>query len=122
MTAVITEIGDSVTAADIHGQFRGLIASGRIGAGERLPTVRQTARDLGVSQGTAARAFKLLESEGLVVTRTGAGTRVSETAAVLPGELVKDIRRLVEHARRAGADPATVQDVLRASWNDGEAG
>ncbi|GAA1767340.1 GntR family transcriptional regulator [Agromyces humatus] len=103
-------------ALDIYHQFRGLIASGQLGAGERLPTVRQTASDLGVAPGTAAKAYKLLERDGLVVTRTAAGTRVAETAAILPMPVVRRIRDLIAAAQTAGADPEDVIDVLRITW------
>lgn len=106
-------------AVDIYRQFRGLIVSGQLGAGERLPTVRQTASDLGVAPGTAAKAFKLLERDGLVVTRTAAGTRVAESAAVLPGAVVRRIRDLMAEADAAGADPGEVIDVLRVMWHSG---
>ena len=103
-------------ALGIYRQFRGLIVSGRLGAGERLPTVRQTASDLGVAPGTAARAYRLLEQDGLVVTRTGAGTRVSETAGVLPQAVVRRIRDLVADARAAGIDPDDVVAAVRVAW------
>lgn len=107
---------ESSPALDIYRQFRGLIASGQLGAGERLPTVRQTASDLGVAPGTAAKAYKLLERDGFVVTRTAAGTRVSAEAAVLPGAVVRRIRELVVEAEAAGANPDDVVDVLRVIW------
>lgn len=106
-------------ALDIYRQLRGLIVSGQLGAGERLPTVRQTASDLGVAPGTAARAYKMLEAEGLVVSRTAAGTRVAESAAVLPGAVIRRIRDLVEAAASSGAHPDDVVDVLRAIWQTG---
>ena len=68
---------ESNPSRDIYRQLRGLIMSGQLGANERLPTVRQTAADLGVSPATAAKAYKLLEQDGLVVSRTAAGTRVA---------------------------------------------
>ncbi|WP_307225182.1 GntR family transcriptional regulator [Microbacterium arborescens] len=68
----------------MYHQLRGLIISGQLGADKRLSTVRQTAADLGVAPGTAAKAYKMLEQEGLVVSRTAAGTRVAKSAAVLP--------------------------------------
>lgn len=108
-------------ALDIYRQFRGLIGSGQLGAGERLPTVRQAASDLGVAAGTVARAYKLLERDGLVVTRTAAGTRVAESAAVLPGAVVRRIRELVAEADAAGAQASDVIDVLRVVWQS-EAG
>lgn len=103
-------------ALDIYRQFRGLIVSGQLGAGERLPTVRQTASDLKVAPGTAAKAYKLLERDGLVVTRTAAGTRVAAAAAVLPRSVVRRIRDLVAEADAAGANSDDVIDVLRVVW------
>lgn len=103
-------------ALDIYRQLRGLIVSGQLGAGERLPTVRQTASDLGVAPGTAARAYKMLEAEGLVVSRTAAGTRVAETAGVLPASVIRRIRELVEEAASVDAHPDDVVDVLRTIW------
>lgn len=105
-------------ALDIYRQFRGVIVSGQLGAGERLPTVRQTASDLGVAPGTAAKAYKLLERDGLVVTRTAAGTRVADSAAVLPRTVVRRIRELVDEAETVGADPDVVIDVLRVVWGN----
>ncbi|UOE42725.1 GntR family transcriptional regulator [Agromyces sp. MMS24-JH15] len=103
-------------ALGIYRQFRGLIVSGQLGAGERLPTVRQTASDLSVAPGTAARAYKMLERDGLVVTRTAAGTRVAAQAAVLPGNVVRRIRELIAEADAAHANPDDVIDVLRLAW------
>ncbi|MFK3677747.1 GntR family transcriptional regulator [Microbacterium sp. NPDC090218] len=103
-------------ALDIYRQLRGLIVSGQLGAGERLPTVRQTASDLGVAPGTAARAYKMLEGEGLVISRTAAGTRVAESAGVLPAAVIRRIRELVEEADSVDADPDDVIDVLRTIW------
>ncbi|KJQ55215.1 GntR family transcriptional regulator [Microbacterium sp. SA39] len=112
----LAQADEASPALDIYRQFRGLIVSGQLGAGERLPTVRQTASDLGVAAGTAARAYKMLEAEGLVVSRTAAGTRVAESAGVLPGPLIRRVRDVVEEAVSAGAHPDDVVDVLRAIW------
>ncbi|HCS60103.1 MAG TPA: GntR family transcriptional regulator [Microbacterium sp.] len=113
---VLSPADESSPALDIYRQFRGLIASGQLGAGERLPTVRQTASDLGVAAGTAAKAYKLLERDGLVVTRTAAGTRVAESAAVLPRAVIRHIRDLVAAADATGVNSDDVIDVLRVVW------
>ena len=110
----MSEQNPSVT---IYQQFRGLIVSGQLGSGERLPTVRQVAQDLGVAPGTSAKAFKQLESDGLVVSRTGAGTRVTENAALLPGSVVAQIRQLVTTSKRADAREDDVIAALRTAWN-----
>src|SRR5699024_8490657 len=49
-----------------------------VGTDERLPSVRQLASDLEVAPGTVAKAYRPLEAEGLVVSRVGSETRVSE--------------------------------------------
>jgi GntR family transcriptional regulator len=115
-TPKLAPAAEANPALDIYRQLRGLIVSGQLGAGERLPTVRQTASDLGVAPGTVARAYKMLEGEGLVVSRTAAGTRVAESAGVLPASVIRRIRDLVEEAAAAAADPDDVIDVLRTIW------
>lgn len=116
---VLPPTDEASPALDIYRQLRGLIVSGQFGAGERLPTVRQTASDLGVAAGTAAKAYRLLERDGLVVTRTAAGTRVANSAAVLPRSVVRRIRDLIAEAETAGADSDDVIDVLRVIWQAG---
>lgn len=112
----LTGADDALPARDIYRQLRGLIVSGQLGAGERLPSVRQTASDLGVAPGTAARAYKMLEADGLVISRTAAGTRVADSAAVLPAAVIRRIRELVDTAEDAGIDAGDVTDALRTIW------
>jgi len=112
----VTSTDDTSPALDIYRQFRGLIVSGQLGASERLPTVRQTASDLKVAAGTAAKAYRMLERDGLVVTRTAAGTRVSDSAAPLSASVVRRIRDLVKEADAFGANPDDVIAVLRVVW------
>jgi GntR family transcriptional regulator len=104
---------------EIYQLFRGMIVSGQLGSGERLPSVRQVAKDLDVALGTAAKAYKLLERDGLVVSRTGAGTRVAENASVLPGTVVNQIRALVAQAKRDRVSQEDVISALRNSWKAG---
>lgn len=120
---IISATDEGSPTLDIYRQLRGLIVSGQLGAKERLPTVRQTASDLGVAPGTAAKAYKMLEQDGLVVSRTAAGTRVAESAAVLPHPVIRRIRELVAEASSNGADPDDVINVLRIIWRaDSNAG
>jgi GntR family transcriptional regulator len=50
------------------------IATGTLGPGDRLPTVRQLAVDLSVNLNTVSRAYNELELTGLVETHMGSGT------------------------------------------------
>ena len=54
---------------------RGIMA-GKIGDGERLPSVRELSVQVGLHPLTIAKAYASLEHEGLVVTRWGKGTFV----------------------------------------------
>ncbi len=64
--------------AQIVNQVKYLIASGRIAAGEQLPPVRKLAEQLVVNPNTVARAYRELETAGLITTRRGAGVYVAE--------------------------------------------
>jgi GntR family transcriptional regulator len=57
-------------------QVKGGIATGTIGPGDRLPTVRQLAVDLSVNPNTVSRAYTELELTGLVETHMGSGTYI----------------------------------------------
>ena len=57
-------------------QVKIAVASGRLEAGNRLPTVRQLAVDLSVNPNTVSRAYTELELTGLVETQMGSGTFV----------------------------------------------
>lgn len=104
------------TAADIAAHFRGAIASGLLADGERLPSVRQVAADMSVALGTAARAFRILEADGLIVSRIGSGTRVAPGVAVLPLEVMRRLRALVESAQLAQVDQEQLHAVLTTVW------
>lgn len=92
--------GASPPSDQIYQQLRGMILAGRITAGERLPTVRQLARDLDLAPGTVARAYKQLEAEAFVQTRARGGTTVNATPRSLPPEILRAARALHDIATR----------------------
>ena len=63
-------------AAQIRTRVAFLIADGELSPGERLPTVRALARQLGVNVNTVRAAYSRLEADHLVQTRHGVGTVV----------------------------------------------
>ena len=62
--------------AQIVRGLREAIARGGVRVGERLPSVRQLAGDLGIHLNTVARAYRRLEEDGLVRVRHGQGAVV----------------------------------------------
>ncbi|MEO2047233.1 MAG: GntR family transcriptional regulator [Pirellulales bacterium] len=67
----------------IVNQIKYLVAAGRYGAGDRLPPVRKLAEQLLVNPNTVARAYRELESAGLITTRQGSGTTIADHGSPL---------------------------------------
>ena len=113
---IITLSVSAPPTEQIRDQIRGLISSGRLAADERLPSVRQLAKDLGVAPGTVAKAYKALETEGYLTARTGGGTRVSRSATTTPLRVVEAARQLAMTSTRAGTGLDDTIRILRAIW------
>ena len=69
------------TPAGISAALGRLITSGRVAPGQRLPTVRELATELGVSPATISQAWQALASVGLIVSRGRSGTFVRAPSA-----------------------------------------
>src|SRR5215469_10872211 len=67
--------------SQLERQLRDAIRSGRLGVGERLPSSRELARELGLSRGLVQDCYAQLQAEGYLSTRVGSATRVSAGAA-----------------------------------------
>ncbi|GAA2097933.1 PLP-dependent aminotransferase family protein [Actinomadura alba] len=64
----------------LENALRAAIRAGRPGTGERLPSSRSLARDLGISRGLVTECYAQLQAEGYLVARPGAATRVAGAA------------------------------------------
>lgn len=99
MDARLTLAIDPTSSVPIYAQLvdriRALVASGAVQPGERLPTVRDLAVALRVNRNTAARAYQVLESEGVIDTRRGEGSFI---AAARPVWSLEERYRRIEHA------------------------
>lgn len=71
----------TVLYRDVAARLEGLIGTGALRAGERIPSVRRMARQLGVSVSTVLEAYALLESRGLVEARPQSGHFVRRSSA-----------------------------------------
>ncbi|WP_133915071.1 GntR family transcriptional regulator [Streptomyces sp. NBC_00582] len=106
----------------IRAQLGALILTGRLTEGERLPTVRQLAADLGLAPGTVARAYRELEAAGLIRTRRGAGTRVAALPAgpvhFDPAQLTTLTRDFTAAARALGAGTEAILTAVREALRE----
>jgi GntR family transcriptional regulator/MocR family aminotransferase len=68
--------------AQLEAGLRDAIRSGRLPVGERLPSSRELARQLGLSRGLVQECYGQLQAEGYLTSVVGSGTRVAAGSAV----------------------------------------
>ena len=107
-------------------RLESLILSGSLGAGERVPTVRSLARSQHLAPGTVAKAYRSLESEGLLIGRGRLGTFVAEELPDRPTDAEDLLGRAAQvYARRArqlGFDTSQALRRVRAELSAGRQG
>lgn len=101
--------------AQIHRQVAAHVAAGRLVAGDRLPTIRTLAADLGVAAGTVGRAYRELEEAGVVVSRRRTGTVIAASATAPDAAVQRAAAHFVAVAREAGLTDEACLDVVRGA-------
>ena len=101
------------------------VARGTAKAGEKLPSVRELARDLVINPNTVVRAYEVLERDGVVVRRQGAGVFLtgggSDLAATERRKQLHDLlRRAVTAAFHLGFSAEEVEKVLQQCLDETE--
>ena len=81
--------------AQLAARIRAGVREGRIGPGDRLPSVRELAEAAGVNVNTVRTVYGRLESEGLVRSEHGRGTFVSGRPADDDAATRRDLRRQI---------------------------
>ena len=90
--------GDVGLARQITLAFRQRILAGQLAQGDALPSTRELAANLGVSRSTVSEAYDMLWTEGYILHRPGAASRVAQGLCLAP---------TVEAAPAAKPQPAT---------------
>ncbi|QXE37615.1 GntR family transcriptional regulator [Streptomyces sp. GMY02] len=94
--------------------------SGALPVGYRLPTVRGLAEDLGLAANTVAKAYRALESDGVIETRGRNGTFIAAAGDAAEREAASAAQAYAERARRLGLDRAAAlaaaEDAVRAVY------
>ena len=88
----------------LRAQYVAAIASGELPPGSRLPTVRRLAGGLGLAPGTVARAYRELETTGLIETRGRYGTFVSVDENAALGQIQRAAAAFAEQVRGLRVD------------------
>jgi DNA-binding transcriptional regulator YhcF (GntR family) len=99
-------------------QVRDAVAAGELIAGAKLPTVRALADELGLAVNTVARAYRELETDGIIETRGRAGSFVAPQGDAGQQQAQVAARAFVDQARRLGLDDDAALDLVRAAQRD----
>lgn len=62
----------------IMNDFKEMIMTGALAYGQKMPSVRELSKDLGVNPNTIQKSYRELERQGYVYTTTGVGTFVAD--------------------------------------------
>ncbi|KNB49649.1 GntR family transcriptional regulator [Streptomyces caatingaensis] len=97
------------------------VRCGELPVGYRLPTVRGFAGRLGVAANTVAKAYRVLEADGVIETRGRNGTFVAAAGDTAEREAAAAARGYAERARRLGLDRAAAlvaaEEAVRAVYD-----
>jgi len=111
---------DQTSAEPPFEQLRAQIASraslGELAAGTRLPTVRALAAQLGLAVNTVAKAYRALETDGVVVTEGRRGTYVASGLAASSQDAASAAAAYVATARRLGLTRHEAVRLVDQGW------
>jgi GntR family transcriptional regulator len=97
------------------------VAGGVLRSGDLIPSVRELSKQLVVNPNTVARAYRDLQSEGLLESVRGMGLQVAEGASercrAARREIVRQrLRQAIEEARQSSLDPTEIETILHEEW------
>lgn len=103
-------------------QVRHALRLGLLKEGDRLPTVKEVAKQMAINPNTVLKAYRELEHDGLVAARPGVGTFVTRTLAdatlAAHGPLRKELQRWLTKARLAGLDEEGIEALFMNTFRN----
>lgn len=100
-------------------QVAALITTGALEAGERLPTVRETAKSLGINPNTVQKAYMMLEQRGFIYSVPAKGSYVSDSSSAAKAIIRRAEEALKEAmitAKKAGMQKNDAAQLVEAVW------
>ncbi|MCL2842353.1 MAG: GntR family transcriptional regulator [Oscillospiraceae bacterium] len=97
------------------------IASGTLTPGEKLPTIRALAQELGINMMTVSKAYQILKQEGYIASdrRNGAWVAPRSDGSAALERLEGSLRLIVAEARVAGVTADTVIALIQKLYLEG---
>lgn len=107
--------------AQIIRYVKGAVAAGTVADGEELPSRRVLSALLGVNPNTVQKAYRLLEEEGLITSRSGAKSEVCappDRAEALRAKLLEqEITGFVRSLRQSGLEKEAALELIDRLWD-----
>lgn len=104
----------------LRGQIAAQARAGTLPVGHKLPTVRGLAGELGLAANTVAKAYRALETDGVIETRGRNGTFVAAAGEAAEREAAEAAESYARRVHRLGltreAAASAVTDALRAAY------
>ena len=100
-----------------------LKAMGVLSAGDKLPSVRALAGELGVNPNTVQKSYAILESSGVIYSVAGKGSFISLDDAAMEAIVAAaraEFLRAVEKAKAAGLSEKMLADAVKDVFKGGE--
>jgi GntR family transcriptional regulator len=102
-------------------QITHAIAEGSLAPGTKLPSIRETARMLGLSHITVKRAYSDLEQGGYIITRPGLGSFVAGVSRLALREqkieeVKRELARTLRTAKAFGVSLTRVRMLVNDLW------
>ena len=118
MKIIISNQSELPIYAQIREQLKEQILNGQIAEGSTLPSIRQLAKEVGVSVITTTRAYSDLEAEGFIATMQGKGSVVLPTDNDLLREqyllrIEEGLSTAIETARAMGMSMEELTEVFK---------
>lgn len=123
----LSEPDDRPIYSRIADRVKFAVAAGVVRPGELVPSVRDLSKQLLVNPNTVARAYRDLQTEGLLEAVRGTGLQVSTGARekcleARRGHVRSRLRGAIDEALRSGMGREEVEEILRDEWSRGVAG
>jgi DNA-binding transcriptional MocR family regulator len=102
------------SAAELVGSIEAAVASGALTAGQRLPSIRRLALEVGLSPATVAAGLAELRRRGVVLTEPRRATRIGDGPPIGSSRMPLPVPAGARDLSRGNPDPALLPDLTDA--------
>ena len=112
---------DVAVYVQIENEAQFAVASGKLQAGQRLPSIYELVGKVGVNPNTVAKAYRDLEVMGIVYSRRGMGVFINKGIETRCREdcrrrVIERLHQVVAEAKAAGMSVQDIKKVCSASY------